>query len=187
MESDGYKKDFPKETASKLRTKRQVRICPAKGIQAELAAHAKARRQHCWFRVKHKRWEERCRTHRPGYVGRWACQGSLPGLGDLQGSLPALRANSVVFWEPRSSSFPDSPCPNTVKSLSPLQGTRGVPTILRGSSSSLFLFPSGVTEQWLKQGAGLYLSFVSKKRKHPGLTYTVNHLTNPPFPTQPLT
>lgn len=94
MESGGYRKGFPKEVISKLGTKRQVRICPAKaggglsrmtaggkGPQAKLLVH----------RVKHKRREERCRPCRPGYGGRRACQGKLLGKGDFLKSLPALK------------------------------------------------------------------------------------------------
>lgn len=59
MESDGYKKDFPKEVLSKLRTERQVQICPTKGIQVELAALAKAHRPNCWFTRSSTRGRER--------------------------------------------------------------------------------------------------------------------------------
>lgn len=64
MASGEYEKGFSKEVVSKLKTKRQVRICPAqaggdpsridstcKGLQANLLVHV----------VKHRQWEERCR------------------------------------------------------------------------------------------------------------------------------
>lgn len=51
MESGGYRKGFPTEVISKLGTKRQVRICPAKagGGLSRMTAGAKAHRLSCWF------------------------------------------------------------------------------------------------------------------------------------------
>lgn len=73
MESDRQRKSFPKEVISKLRTKRQVRICPAeaggdrsrndsvcRGPRAKPLVHV----------VKHKKWEDRGRTCRPQNIGR---------------------------------------------------------------------------------------------------------------------
>lgn len=45
MESDGCKKGFPREVLAKLRTKRQVTICPAK-TGGDASTIAKAHRLH---------------------------------------------------------------------------------------------------------------------------------------------
>lgn len=62
------------------------------------------------------------------------------------------------------------------KSLSPCHRMREVPAIPHGPSSFLFLFPSGVIRQWLKEGAVLYWSFDSKNTI--GLS-----LSHPPWPS----
>ena len=55
----GIRKTSPKEVLSKLRTKRQVRICPTEGIQAKLAAYGKTHRQDGWFTTSSTRGRKR--------------------------------------------------------------------------------------------------------------------------------
>ena len=94
----GIRKTSPKEVLSKLRTKRQVRICPTERDPSKTGSIWEGPWSG-WLvdNVKHKRQEEGHRVWRPGLTSRWACQGNLPGLGDLSGSsIHRIPATSIT-------------------------------------------------------------------------------------------
>ena len=78
----------------------------------------------------------------------------------------------MVFWDPRSSSWPDNPCTSTAMSLNPLGE---MPSFPRGPcpSSFLSLRERLASDSRRELSPTCHLFLKKRKKKHPGLTHTV--------------